>query len=178
MGLGVLCFTIGAPSDLARLIDVYKEAVQHAEPVGDYVNDNIMCVTHLCCLPDRNEALELNTHIKSRYYQSLVYRWLDTFPRPAAVPPWPEVMPEATLDELKQQVEAGIIAVGDPEDCAYVAGQYEKAGADQLVVSPMTTTMPYDTAVESIRLFGTEVIPRFDRDPVFRSDRMRLGLPV
>jgi alkanesulfonate monooxygenase SsuD/methylene tetrahydromethanopterin reductase-like flavin-dependent oxidoreductase (luciferase family) len=178
MGLGVLCFTIGAPSELARLIEVYKEAVQHAEPVGDYVNDNIMCVTHLCCLPDRNEALELNTHIKTRYYQSLVYRWLDTFPRPAMVPPWPEVMPEPTLDELKQQVEAGIIAVGDPEDCAYVAGQYEKAGADQLVVSPMTTTMPYETAVESVRLFGAEVIPRFDRDPAFRSDRMRLGTAV
>ena len=178
LGLGALCFSLGSPRDFEPLIKVYKDTIKYAEPVGDYVNDNIMCVTHLCCLPDRNEALKLNTHIKARYYQSLVYRWLDTFPRPAMVPPWPDVMPEPTLDELKQQVEAGIIAVGDPEDCAYVAEQYEKAGADQLVVSPMTTTMPYETAVESIRLFGAEVIPRFDHDPTFRSDRMRLGAAV
>jgi hypothetical protein len=63
--------------------------------------------------------------------------------------------------------------VGNPEDCARVCQQYQDAGADQLVVSPMTTTMPFSTAVESMALFGREVIPRFDTDPTFRSDRMR-----
>jgi 2-methylisocitrate lyase-like PEP mutase family enzyme len=72
-------------------------------------------------------------------------------------------------------VDAGIIAVGNPDDCARVAKAYEDAGADQLVVSPMTTTMPFDTAVESMRLFGETVIPQFDKDPTFRSDRMRLA---
>jgi alkanesulfonate monooxygenase SsuD/methylene tetrahydromethanopterin reductase-like flavin-dependent oxidoreductase (luciferase family) len=174
LGLGVLCFTIGAPSELKKLIDVYKDAVSRCtDPVGDFVNDNVMCVTHLSCMPDREEAFELNTRIKMRYYQSLVYRWLDTFPKPDAVPEWPEVMPEPTVDELKEQVDMGIIAVGDPDDCANVVKQYEDAGADQLVVSPMTTTMPFDTAVESMRLFGEKVIPQFDTDPTFRSDRMR-----
>jgi len=173
MGLGVLCFTIGAPSELAKLIDVYKQAVQKAEPVGDFVNDNVMCVTHMCCMADRQEAFELNTRIKSRYYQSLVYRWLNTFPKPPMVPDWPAVMPEPTVAELEEQVEAGIIAVGDPDDCARVAKQYADAGADQLVVSPMTTTMPFDTALASMKLFGEKVIPQFDTDPEFRSDRMR-----
>jgi alkanesulfonate monooxygenase SsuD/methylene tetrahydromethanopterin reductase-like flavin-dependent oxidoreductase (luciferase family) len=174
MGLGVLCFTIGAPSELKRLIDVYKDAVSKCtDPVGDFVNDNIMCVTHMSCMPDREEAFELNTRIKMRYYQSLVYRWLDTFPKPDMVPDWPEVMPEPTVDELKEQVDMGIIAVGDPDDCAAVVKQYEDAGADQLVVSPMTTTMPFDTAIESMRLFGEKVIPQFDTDPTFRSDRNR-----
>ena len=79
-------------------------------------------------MPDRNEAFELNTHIDMRLYQSLVYRWLNTFPKPAGVPDWPAVMPEPTLDEIKAQVEAGIIAVGDPEDCARVCQQYENSG--------------------------------------------------
>jgi alkanesulfonate monooxygenase SsuD/methylene tetrahydromethanopterin reductase-like flavin-dependent oxidoreductase (luciferase family) len=175
MGLGVLCFTIGSPSELAKLIAVYKKAIQEADPVGDFVNDNVMCVTHLSCMPDREQAFELNTRINMRYYQSLVFRWLDSFPKPAGVPDWPAVMPEPTLAEIKEQVEAGIIAVGDPEDCAKVCQQYADAGADQLVVSPMTTTMPYDLAVESMALFGKEVIPRFDTDPTFRSDRMRLA---
>ena len=33
--------------------------------------------------------------------------------------------------------------------------------------------MTYDTAVASMDLFGREVIPRFDTDPVHRSTRMR-----
>ena len=175
MGLGVLCFTIGAPSELAKLIEVYKKAVATADPVGDYVNDNVMCVTHMCCLPNREDALQLNTHIGMRYYQSLVFRWLDTFPKPDGVPDWPEVMPEPTLGELHEMVDAGIVAVGDPDDCTRVAQAYADAGADQLVVSPMTTTMPFDIAVESMQLFGQHVIPKFDTDPTFRSDRMRLA---
>jgi alkanesulfonate monooxygenase SsuD/methylene tetrahydromethanopterin reductase-like flavin-dependent oxidoreductase (luciferase family) len=173
LGLGVLCFTIGAPSELAKLIEVYKKAVANADPVGEFVNDNVMCVTHLCCMPDRDVAFELNTRIQMRYYQSLVFRWLDTFPKPAGVPDWPDVMPEPTLAEIREMVDAGVVCVGDPDDCARVCQQYQDAGADQLVVSPMTTTMPVETAVESMRLFGETVIPKFDTDPTFRSDRMR-----
>jgi alkanesulfonate monooxygenase SsuD/methylene tetrahydromethanopterin reductase-like flavin-dependent oxidoreductase (luciferase family) len=101
---------------------------------------------------------------------------LDSFPKPEGVPDWPDVMPEPTLAELKEQVDMGIIAVGNPDDCAGVAQQYADAGADQLVVSPMTTTMPFATAVESMRLFGEKVIPRFDTDPKYRSDYMRENL--
>ena len=128
--------------------------------------------------PSYSDALEISTHIKMRYYQSLVYRWLDTFPKPPMVPEWPAVMPEPTVAELEEQVEAGIIAIGDADDCARVMKQYEDAGADQVVVSPMTTTMPFDVAVESMRLFGEHVIPQFDTDPEFRSDRMRTAAVV
>jgi alkanesulfonate monooxygenase SsuD/methylene tetrahydromethanopterin reductase-like flavin-dependent oxidoreductase (luciferase family) len=174
MGLGVLCFTIGAPSELKKLIDVYKEAVSKCtNPVGDFVNDNVMCVTHMCCLPDREEAFRLNTNAKMFFYQSLVYRWLDTFPKPDMVPDWPAVMPEPTLDELKAMVDMGMIAVGDENDCTGVMQQYMDAGADQVVISPMTTTLPFDVTLESCRLFGEKVIPKFDTDPMFRSDRNR-----
>ena len=35
----------------------YKNAVDNATPVGDYVNDNIMAVTNLVCMEDRNEGV-------------------------------------------------------------------------------------------------------------------------
>ena len=50
---------------------------------------------------------------------------------------------------------------------------YADIGCDQLVISPLTTTMTYETAVKSIELFGREVLPRFDKDPVHRTTRMR-----
>ncbi|MBV8691669.1 MAG: LLM class flavin-dependent oxidoreductase, partial [Actinobacteria bacterium] len=42
LGLGAFCFTTGAPETIAPLIKAYKDAVAHATPVGDYVNDNIL----------------------------------------------------------------------------------------------------------------------------------------
>src|SRR5882672_1671719 len=56
LGLGALCFTLGAPADFAKLIKVYKDAIRDAEPVGDYVNDNVACVTQLVCMEDGKAA--------------------------------------------------------------------------------------------------------------------------
>src|SRR5260370_11157814 len=50
MGLGVLCFTGGSPAKMAPLIDTYKKTIVHAEPVGEYVNDNIAVTTSFMCL--------------------------------------------------------------------------------------------------------------------------------
>ena len=62
---------------------------------------------------------------------------------------------------------------GDPDDCARVIRMYEDIGIDQIILSPLTTTLPYDTALASLELFGKEVVPNFDTDPVHRTTRMR-----
>jgi hypothetical protein len=37
----------------------------------------------------------------------------------------------------------------------------------------LASTQPQDVALRSVELFGQHVIPRFDRDPVHRTVRMR-----
>src|SRR5205085_10549524 len=59
LGLGALCFSLGSPRDFAPLIKVYKDNIKHAEPVGEYVNDNVACVTALVCLEDRKRARQV-----------------------------------------------------------------------------------------------------------------------
>src|SRR3954471_7685850 len=86
MGLGVLCFTSGSPSQLAPLIETYKKAIEKAEPVGDYVNDNVMVTTQMLCLEDGDRARRLACDMASSYHQSLVFRYLDTFPKPPFIP--------------------------------------------------------------------------------------------
>ena len=46
-------------------------------------------------------------------------------------------------------------------------------GADQLCFSPTTNNLSPDVVIESMELFGKEVIGRFDTDPVHRTTRMR-----
>jgi alkanesulfonate monooxygenase SsuD/methylene tetrahydromethanopterin reductase-like flavin-dependent oxidoreductase (luciferase family) len=173
MGIGAFCFTTGDPSVLAPLIKAYKDAVANATPVGDYVNDNILCVSPFLCMEDREEAFRVASDMHLNYYQSLVFHWLDNIQRPAHVPEWPAILPEPTPEIVKKLAENGTLCVGDPDDCSRTIQMYEDIGADQLVFSQLSTTMGYDRAVESLHLFAKEVLPKFDKDPVHRSTRMR-----
>jgi alkanesulfonate monooxygenase SsuD/methylene tetrahydromethanopterin reductase-like flavin-dependent oxidoreductase (luciferase family) len=173
MGLGAFCFTHGSPRQLAPLVSAYKGGIAQATPVGDYVNDNIMCVTSFLCMENRDEAFELASRMHMNYYQSLLFRWLDNIPHPDGFPVWPEVLPEADPESIRSYVANGMYCIGDPDDCARVCQSYADIGCDQLVFSPLTTTMGYERAVASVELFGREVLPRFDPDPVHRTTRMR-----
>src|SRR2546421_11821963 len=71
MGLGVLCFTGGSPAKMAPLIDVYKKTIVDAEPVGEYVNDNVAVTTSFMCLEDRARAREVMTQSGDGRQQTL-----------------------------------------------------------------------------------------------------------
>ncbi len=106
-------------------------------------------------------------------HQSLVFRYLDTFPKPPQVPDWPKLIPDPTPEQLEERIATGQRIVGDPDECAKAVQKYVDAGCDQLVFGILATTLPQDVCVENCRLFGKEVIPRFDRDPVHSTTRYR-----
>ncbi len=95
LGVGALCFSLGTPRDFEPLIRTYKDTIRHAEPVGAYVNDNVACVTQLVCMEDRRKARAVAMTMGSSYHASLVFRYLDTFPRPPGVPEPPRLAPAA-----------------------------------------------------------------------------------
>ncbi len=173
LGLGALCFSLGSPKDFAPLIRVYKDAIRHAEPVGAYVNDNVACVTQLVCLEDGKRARDVALNMGSGYHTSLVFRYLDTFPRPAGVPQWPALIPDPTPAQLEERIASGQRIVGDPDECARAVQQYADVGCDQIIFGILASTQPQDVALETVRLFGREVQPRFDTDPVHSTTRYR-----
>ena len=173
MGLGAFCFTHGTPSKIEPLIRAYKDAVANATPVGDYVNDNIMVVTNMICMENREEAFEKAVSVGMNYYSSLQMHWLDNIPKPPGFPEWPELIPEPTVDQLKKAAEIGMVVVGDPDDCAKAVQKWEDIGIDQLCFSPTTTNMDQSEIIASMELFGTEVLPQFDKDPVHSTTRYR-----
>jgi len=173
LGLGALCFSLGTPKDFEPLIKVYKDNIKHAEPVGDYVNDNVACVTQLVCMEDGKAARRLACDMGNMYHTSLVFRYLDTFPRPAGVPQWPQVIPELTLDQLEERIKSGQRIVGNPDECAKAVQQYADVGCDQIIFGILASSQPQETARNSVEQFGTHVIPRFDKDPVHSTTRYR-----
>jgi alkanesulfonate monooxygenase SsuD/methylene tetrahydromethanopterin reductase-like flavin-dependent oxidoreductase (luciferase family) len=173
MGLGVLCFTIGGVETLKPLVEVYKKEIARAEPVGDFVNDNIMVTTQLLCLEDGARVRKLASNMGMGYHRSLLLRYLDTFPRPDGVPPWPEILPDPTPEQIDIGIAMGAMPYGTPDEVERSIQQYADAGVDQVVFGLLSSTMDRELAVETIETFGKHVLPKFDKDPVHRSTRQR-----
>jgi alkanesulfonate monooxygenase SsuD/methylene tetrahydromethanopterin reductase-like flavin-dependent oxidoreductase (luciferase family) len=173
LGLGVLCFTGGSPEKMKPLVDLYKETIKDADPVGDFVNDNVAITTSFMCLEDGDAARDWMTRSRNGRQQSLVFKYLDTFPKPPGVPDWPVEIPDPTLEQLAVGAEKGTSIVGTPDECAEILQKWQGIGVDQLIMGPTGSTYPYDVVEEAVELFGNKVIPQFDTDPEARAARFR-----
>jgi len=173
LGMGALCFSLGTPRDFEPLIRTYKDTIRHAEPVGAYVNDNVACVTQLVCMEDRRKARAVAMTMGSSYHASLVFRYLDTFPRPPGVPEWPRLIPEPDAATLEERIQAGNRLVGDPDEVARGVQLYADVGCDQLIFGLLASRQPQEVALHTLELFGREVLPRFDQDALHSTTRMR-----
>ncbi len=173
MGIGVICFTGGTPEKMAPLIETYKKHIKNAEPVGEYVNDNIAITTSFMCLEDRDEARNYMAHSGNGRQQTLVFHYLDTFPKPPFVPDWPTEIPDPTLEAIEKGFQSGAAIVGDPDDCAQGIQKWVDIGVDQLIMGPSGSTYPHELLERTVTLFGDEVIPRFDKDPVHSTSKYR-----
>jgi alkanesulfonate monooxygenase SsuD/methylene tetrahydromethanopterin reductase-like flavin-dependent oxidoreductase (luciferase family) len=165
LGLGVICFTGGSPEKMRPLVETYKEHIADAQPVGDYVNDNVAIATSFLCMEDGDAARHWMTRSRNGRQQSLVFKYLDTFPKPPFVPDWPEEIPDPTLEQVKAGFEKGTSIVGTPDDCAEALTKWDAIGVDQLVMGPTGSVWPYELVEESVELLGNQVIPKFDANP-------------
>lgn len=171
-GLGAIGFNFSAAPQMAPMIEAYKKAVSNAEPIGAYVNDNVMITNTVICLEDGGRARQVASDMGSGLQISLVYRYHTTFPKPPGIPEWPDLLPDPSPEEVEQRIKAGYLLCGSPDEVLEQIKKYEEVGADQIVFG-LPVDMPLDAAIESVTLFGQHVLPHFDKDPVHRSSRFR-----
>ena len=171
-GVGAIGFNFSAAKAMAGVVEAYKKAIGEAEPIGDYVNDNVMITNSVVCLEDGRKAREVAASMGSGRLQSLVFRYHDTFPKPEHVPRWPDTLPEPDLEQVEWRVKEGYMLCGDPDEVLAQVKKYESVGCDQVVFG-LPISMPIDSAIETIRLFGKHVLPKLDPDPVHRTTRFR-----
>jgi alkanesulfonate monooxygenase SsuD/methylene tetrahydromethanopterin reductase-like flavin-dependent oxidoreductase (luciferase family) len=174
-GIGVLGFNVGSIHVLEELCASYKGAIAEAVPVGQYVNDNIMVTNGVpIVLEDGKEARKAALLMGQNVITSLVYLYHDTFPFPEGAARWPDRLPDPGPAEVDWMIDNGFMLCGSPDEVVDQLRRYEAVGFDQLAFgTPMG--LPQEIAMESIRLFGEQVIPHFDKDPIHRTTRMRYG---
>ncbi|MFC5721742.1 LLM class flavin-dependent oxidoreductase [Streptomyces gamaensis] len=171
-GLGVLGFSVQKVSDMEWVVDSYKSAVNQAEPVGDFVNDNVMVTSTAVCAETHAEAVATAASGGLHYLQSLLFRYHDTFPRPEGIPRWPELLPEYTEEIIELLIAEELLICGDPDEVLRQCKRWEQAGADQLVFG-LPVGIPHEATMTTIRLIGEHVVPKIDTDPVHRTTRYR-----
>jgi alkanesulfonate monooxygenase SsuD/methylene tetrahydromethanopterin reductase-like flavin-dependent oxidoreductase (luciferase family) len=169
-GLGVLGFSVGAIAELEPVMKAYKKTIPNAEPIGAFVNDNVMVTTGAYVAEDAAVAVANACRPGSSYLGSNVYRYHDTFPHPEGVPVWPDLVPDPTPESIPLAHERGMIC-GDPQHALTQCRRWEAAGADQLVFG--TGSAKHEDTLEMIRLIGEHVIPKIDKDPEHRTTRFR-----
>jgi alkanesulfonate monooxygenase SsuD/methylene tetrahydromethanopterin reductase-like flavin-dependent oxidoreductase (luciferase family) len=169
-GLGVLGFSVQSIDQLGPVIEAYKKEIPNAQPVGAYVNDNILVTPGGVVAEDRHTSYAWATAPHNCYIGSQMYRYHDTFPHPPEIPTWPDMMPDVTREAIPHLLCAGRV-MGDPDDALRQCQRWEAAGADQIVFGLGITSQPQ--SLETIRLMGEHVIPKIDKDPIHRTTHYR-----
>ena len=167
----ILGFSVGDLTEMEPVVSAYKKEIPNAEPVGAYVNDNVMVTSAAFIDEDHDRAVKSAVDGKLSYLQSNVFRYHDTFPHPEQVPYWPDLIPDYDRDVIEGLIQIGGLICGDPDEALEQCRRWESAGADQLVFGSGMATL--DEELETIRLLGEHVIPKIDTDPVHRTSRFR-----
>jgi alkanesulfonate monooxygenase SsuD/methylene tetrahydromethanopterin reductase-like flavin-dependent oxidoreductase (luciferase family) len=175
LGIGALGFNFSPIYDMQPQIDAYKQGIAECtEPLGQFVNDNIMITNAVVCMEDREHAREIVTRKGRGYLFSLVCLYHDTFPKPDGVPTWPETPATIPADMLDWAIDTGHLLCGTPEEvCEQIERGHGRVGVDQLVFGMPGDVVSQEEALECLEVFGKQVIPEFDKDPVHSTTHYR-----
>lgn len=175
LGIGAIAFNFEPVMNLKGRIDAYKEGIANCtEPLGEFVNDNVMMTNAVVCLADGKRAREIALSPGRGYLNTMVTLYHSTMPKMPGAVTWPDT-PRGlrSEEELDWAIENGYLLCGTPEQVLDQIDKYQAVGCDQLVFGIPNEGFRHEEVLEMIELFGKHVIPEFDRDPEHRTAKMR-----
>lgn len=171
-GLGALSFGFIAPGVLEASLSVYRTAVGDAVPVGAFVNNQFAATTFGCVAPTDEEALE-NGRPAAEFFQDslgvLFVPWAKKENVPASYQYYTtmaqmveEQLKHRTGNEFQDSWESGAVCIGSPERVRVVVEKYAEAGVDQLILMVQAGRISHESCMQTIKLFGEEIIPAYN----------------
>jgi alkanesulfonate monooxygenase SsuD/methylene tetrahydromethanopterin reductase-like flavin-dependent oxidoreductase (luciferase family) len=170
-GLGALSFGFIAPGVLEASLGLYRDSLKNAQPAGAFINNNFAATTFACVAPTDDEALEHGRPAAEFFQQSLGILFVP-WAKKADVPPSYQYysslaqmveqrLAESDGTEFDQQWESGAVCIGSPERVRKAVQQYADTGVDQLILMVQAGRIPHESCMQTIQLFGEEIIPAF-----------------
>ena len=179
-GIGALSFAFIDPEEAKTWIADYEQILaDECVPVGLAVNPSIACVTPMMCAADEEEAIARGLEGGNFFGYSLGHYYIFGDHKPAETDVWQEFIerrdeegysPAAAVAAEQEVLGAKLVgggteglrgAVGTPEQLRDYLRRYEAAGVDQLIFIMQAGNNRHEHIMESLELFGREVLPEF-----------------
>jgi len=171
-GLGLLSFTIGTPpEELRGRIDLYRDGLTRAKPVGKFVNGKAATFTMVLAAPTREEARATAAESFEWYARkgteavASVSKWMRELGRESGTYAYGDALADLDTSFLNFDFleSSGACIVGTPAQCVETARRYEAAGCDLLLCLVNPYKIPHAKVLQTIELMGSEVIPALRR---------------
>lgn len=183
-GIGILGLTIFVSIlQLEERVRAYRAALQHAKPVGRFINDRIGAFTIVHVAETREQAIVNGGTDAAINYLLYAFRVLGGGANPADAgmrrehaaeeiksTPYRDLIAqeypiihkmmrnECSFEDLDQE---DMVIVGSVDECARKVERYRDAGLDHFIALMQADRIPHERVMRSIELFGKEIIPRF-----------------
>ncbi len=166
-GLGALCFTLGVElKDVEPRIQLYRETIRHAKPVGLSINNQISMnimglvgddpkkteeIAREAILWYVRKGFELVSTVAQAASQDESYKYLTGAAKfdPAQI----------TSDYYGFLKSGDLIAVGAASEALRIARRYREVGTDQVLFFLQYGGIPHEHIMRSIELIGKNVLP-------------------
>ena len=171
-GMGLLSFTIGTPpEELKERIDLYRDGLTRAKPVGKFVNGRAGTFTMVNVAKTREQA-RANAAESCEWYArhgteavASVSKWMRELGQASGTYAYGDALADLDTSFLTYDFleSSGACIVGTPEACIETAKRYEAAGCDLLLCLMNPYKVPHRAVMESIELMGKHVIPALQK---------------
>ncbi|HET6795297.1 MAG TPA: LLM class flavin-dependent oxidoreductase [Acidimicrobiales bacterium] len=199
-GIGALTFAFINPEEATHWVnDYYSTLEAEGTPIGDTVNPNVAAVTTFMCAPTEEEAMARGVEGGNFFGYSLAHYYVFGRHQPGVTDVWAEYQaqraeqgysPEAVFQaaensdrlgaKVVEQGRSGIRgAIGTPDQIREYLRRFEECGVDQVVFVSQAGKNRHEHIMESLELFGKEVLPEFkERDEQAQRDKQRRLAPI
>src|SRR3954453_19557755 len=179
-GIGALTFSFVEPEEAREWVDEYHTIIESERcvPGGFAVNPRFAVVLPMMCARDEAEAIERGIDGAHFFGYSLAHYYVFGEHRPGRTNIWEEfqqrrgdvgfarsiINPDTGLLGVKVAQEGvGSLrgAVGTPDQIRELVSRYEAAGVDQIIFVLQAGPNRHEHILESLELFGAEVLPAF-----------------
>jgi alkanesulfonate monooxygenase SsuD/methylene tetrahydromethanopterin reductase-like flavin-dependent oxidoreductase (luciferase family) len=198
LGIGALSFAFIDPEEARHWVDDYRRTVaERCVPIGRAVNPNIACVTGMMMAPTQEEAIARGLEGTNFFGYSLAHFYVFGEHVPGSTNVWDQFQerrdkmgysPEAVIASRSEVLGAKVTSgetsgllgcVGTPDQVRQYLERFEEAGVDQVIFVQQAGRNKHEDIMESLELFGTQVLPAFkERDEKRTAEKAREWEPI
>lgn len=161
-GYSIMAIPLAGPK-MRETLQIYRDAWRAAGHPG---NGEVMLAFQMFADHDSERARRIAKPKMEAYLHSLVEAASDWAEGTSSkdYPGYDKMVEKLRLETMESQIASGAAWVGTPDEigASIARVQEEFGGFEHASMQINFNTMPQDEAMRSLKLFGTEVIPRFD----------------